>query len=137
MAVRDVPERFRPLLDQVYAAGRSGAIALDGQNVFVYHAQPAGMVDVEFGVGVAKAFAPIGRVRYFEVPAGDVATTTHWGDYGGLGAARDAVVTWCRAERHALAGVSWEVYGHWNDDPAKCRADAFHLLQRGAGSGES
>ena len=129
MAIREVPSRFRPLLDQVYAAKKSGAIALDGQNVFVYHAGPSGIADVEFGVGTTSPFAPIGRVQYSETPAGDVATTTHWGDYAGLGAAHDAVVAWCRAERHALAGVSWEVYGHWSDDPSKRRVDIYQLLK--------
>ena len=130
MAVRDVPSRLRPLLDQVYAAKKSGAIALDGQNVFVYHADPSGIAEVEFGVGTANPFAPIGRVQYSETPAGDVATTTHWGDYAALGAAHDAVVAWCRAERHTLAGISWEVYGHWDGDPSKRRVDIYQLLKR-------
>ena len=129
MAIRDVPARFRPLLDQVYAAAKQHAIALDGQNVFVYRTGTALLADVEFGVGVAGPFAPVGRVTCSQVPAGEVATTTHWGDYAALGAAHDAVVGWCRANGHALAGVAWEVYGHWSDDPAKRRTDVFHLLQ--------
>ena len=134
MALRDVPSRFRPLLDQVYVAAKGGVIALDGQNVFVYRAGSCDMVEIEFGVGTAKPFAPIGRVLYLDVPGGDVATTTHWGDYGALGAAHEAVVAWCRAERHTLAGISWEVYGHWNDDPSKRRTDIYQLLKR-AGHG--
>ena len=130
MAIRDVPSRFRPLLDQVYAAKKSGAITLDGQNVFVYHAGASGIAEVEFGVGTETHFAPIGRVQYSETPAGDVVTTTHWGDYSTLGAAHDAVVAWCRAERHTLAGISWEVYGHWDDDPSKRRVDIYQLLKR-------
>jgi effector-binding domain-containing protein len=129
MTIREVPSRFRTFLDQVYAAAKTGAIALDGQNVFVYRSGPTDFVDVEFGVGVTKTFSPLGRVAYTEVPGGRVATTTHWGDYGGLGAAHDAVVTWCRAEGHTLAGTSWEVYGHWSDDPATRRTDVYHLLQ--------
>lgn len=128
MSIRDVPSRFGPLLDQVYAAKKSGAIALDGQNVFVYHAGSSGFAEVEFGVGTATPFAPVGRVRYSETPAGNVATTTHWGDYAGLGVAHEAVVAWCRAEGHGLAGISWEVYGHWSDDPSKRRVDIYQLL---------
>ena len=108
MAIRDVPARFRPLLDQVYAAAKQHAIALDGQNVFVYRTGTAPLADVEFGVGVAGPFAPVGRVTCSQVPAGEVATTTHWGDYAALGAAHDAVVGWCRANGHVLAGVAWE-----------------------------
>ena len=130
MALREVPSRFRALLYQVYTAAKGGVIALDGQNVFVYHAGPSDSVEVEFGVGAGNPFAPIGRVTYSTVPGGDVATTTHWGDYGALGAAHEAVVAWCRAERHTLAGISWEVYGHWHDDPSKRRTDIYQLLKR-------
>ncbi|MEP6495377.1 MAG: GyrI-like domain-containing protein [bacterium] len=130
MALRNVPSQFRLLLDQVYAAAQNGAIALDGQNVFVYHAGPSNTADVEFGVGTQRPFAPIGRVAYSEAPGGNAATTTHWGDYSALGAAHNAVVAWCKAERHTLAGISWEVYGHWNDDPAKRRTDIYYLLRR-------
>jgi effector-binding domain-containing protein len=130
MPLREVPSRFRPLLDQVYAVAKSGPIALDGQNVFVYHAGPSDLADVEFGVGAGTPFAPIGRVQYSEVPGGDVATTTHWGDYGALGAAHEAVVAWCRSERHTLAGICWEVYGHWHNDPSKRRTDIYQLLKR-------
>jgi effector-binding domain-containing protein len=129
MRISEVPSRFRPLLGEVYAVAKGGAIALDGQNVFVYHARPDDIADVEFGVGVAAAFAPIGRVQYSEVPGGDVATTTHWGDYAGLGAAHEAVVAWCRSEHRTLAGISWEVYGHWHDDPAKRRTGIYQLLK--------
>ena len=103
MAVRDVPAQFRSSLDQVYAAAKRHAIALDGQNVFVYRAGPTPLADVEFGVGVTGPFAPVGRVVHSSVPGGEVATTTHWGDYAALGAAHDAVVTWCRENGRALA----------------------------------
>jgi effector-binding domain-containing protein len=129
MPLRDVPSRFRELLDPVYAAARSGAISLDGQNIFVYRANQPGIADVEFGVGARNEFAPVGRVTYSSVPGGEVATTTHWGNYAKLGAAHDAVVAWCVAGGRKLTGVSWEVYGHWNDDPAKLRTDVYHLLQ--------
>lgn len=131
MAVRDVPMRFGALLAQVYAAAKSHSIVLDGQNVFVYRAGVSPLTDVEFGVGVTEKFARVGRVVFSQVPGGEVATTTHWGDYATLGAAHDAVVAWCRENRRSLAGISWEVYGHWNDDPANRRTDVFHLLQPG------
>ena len=28
------------------------------------------------------------------------------------------------------AGVNWEVYGDWDDDPAKRRTDVYFLLQQ-------
>lgn len=129
----DVPRRFAEYLDQVYAAGRAGAVELDGRNVFVYHGEagPDGATEVDFGVGTLGPFASVGAVRYAVVPAGEVAATTHWGDYAGLGDAHGAVIAWCRAHGRELAGPRWEVYGHWSDDPARRRTDVYHLL-RGA-----
>ena len=121
---------FKEFLDQVYAAGRSGAIELDGQNIFVYRnvADAPEQLDVEFGVGAKAAFADVGSVAYSQLPVGDVATATHWGNYAGLGDAHNAVWAWCKENGRKPAGVRWEVYGHWNDDPAKLRTDVFYLL---------
>lgn len=129
MPLSEVPARFRPLLTQVYEAASGHQIALDGINIFVYRGEPPQLVDVEFGVGVTEPFASVGRVMCSVVPGGVAATTTHWGDYTGLGAAHAAVVSWCRAEGHALDAVSWEVYGHWSDEPASRRTDVFHLIR--------
>jgi hypothetical protein len=136
LPVTAVPARFREYLDQVYAASRGGAIRLDGQNVFVYRggAGPDGMAEVEFGVGVDGPFAAVGPVRYSALPVGEVAGTTHWGDYAGLGEAHAAVIGWCRAQGRELTGVRWEVYGHWSDDPARRRTDVYYLLGHALGS---
>lgn len=120
---------FRPYLDQVYAAARAGSIRLDGQNIFVYREarDEPDHVDVEFGVGAVETFAPVGNVVYGTVPHGRVATTTHVGDYSGLGAAHHAVKQFCRDHQVQLAGPCWEVYGHWkpNVDP---RTDVYYLI---------
>jgi len=131
LPIADVPRRFGEYLDQVYAASRGGAVRLDGQNIFVYHGAAAdGATEVEFAVGATAPFAPVGPVRYSALPTGEVAATTHWGDYVGLGAAHGAVVAWCRAHGRELAGPRWEVYGHWSDDPAQRRTDVYYLLGR-------
>jgi hypothetical protein len=121
---------FKEFLDQVYAAARSGAIDLDGQNVFVYRnvADKPEAIDVEFGVGVRAPFSDVGSVTYSQLPVGEAATATHWGDYGGVDDAHNAVTTWCKLHGRKPAGVRWEVYGHWNEDPAKLRTDVFYLL---------
>jgi effector-binding domain-containing protein len=120
---------FKTYLDQVYAA-RSAGIQLDGQNIFVYRAVSGsqGLVDAEFGVGVNAPFTSVGTVVYTHVPSGEVATATHWGDYAKLGSAHEAIVSWCRANGRALAGTSWEIYGHWTGNPADQRTDVFYLL---------
>jgi effector-binding domain-containing protein len=132
----DVPARFGAYLAEVYAAARRGAVSLDGQNVFVYRGGGGrdGETEVAFGVGVSAPFAPVGPVRAVPLPVGPVAATTHWGDYAGLGAAHAAVVAWCEADGHAVAGTRWEIYGHWSADPAARRTDVYYLLATPDGS---
>jgi effector-binding domain-containing protein len=134
LPIRDVSRRFAEFLNQVYAASRTGAIELDGQNIFVYSGDANGEADVEFGVGTRRSFDHVGAVVRSATPSGEVATTTHWGDYAGLGAAHDAVVAWCRSHGRSIAGPRWEVYGHWSDNPATRRTDIFYLLKKDAPS---
>jgi effector-binding domain-containing protein len=126
---------FKRYLDRVYAAGASGS-PLDGQNIFVYRdaVDAPGQLDVEFGVGLTAPMSAVGDVRPVELPVGEVATTTHRGEYGGLGAAHAAVLAWCRTHARALAGPRWEVYGHWTDGELP-RTDIYYLLRPAADGG--
>ena len=125
-----VAASFRTYLDQVYATGRKTQLPLDGQNIFVYRdTEVPNEVDVEFGVGVTSQFAPNGSIVYSELPVGEVATATHWGDYARLGETHKAVIDWCKANNRKRTGVRWEIYGHWYDDPAKIRTDVYWLLE--------
>ena len=131
LAASRVPSEFGRYLDQVYAARASG-IRLDGQNVFVYRdaEDEPGHLDIEFGVGMTAPLVAVGDVRPVELPAGEVATTTHVGAYSGLGAAHDAVLAWCRANARTPAGPRWEVYGHWVEGEVP-RTDVYYLLRPG------
>ncbi|HEU4997263.1 MAG TPA: GyrI-like domain-containing protein [Gemmatimonadaceae bacterium] len=130
MPAARVPAVFAQYLNQVYAAARKGAVHVDGQNIFVYRSTGRDdEIDVEFGVGVTSHFPAAGPVIYSELPVGEVATTTHWGDYARLGDAHAALIAWCRAHGRELAGPRWEVYGHWTDDPTRLRTDIYYLLQ--------
>ena len=66
------------------------------------------------------------------LPAGNVATTTHFGPYNQLGPAHQAILDFCANHGDKLAGPSWEIYGHWEDawntDPSLIRTDLFYLL---------
>jgi effector-binding domain-containing protein len=128
--MKRVPARFADYLNQVYAASREGTIKLDGQNIFVYRdvGGAEGESDVEFGVGVTAPFSSAGPVQYSQLPVGPVATTTHWGDYAGLGNAHAAVIARCGELHRRLAGPRWEIYGHWSEDPARVRTDVYYLL---------
>jgi effector-binding domain-containing protein len=124
-----VAKEFGRYLEQVYAAARSGAVHLDGQNIFIYRAATADQLTVDFCVGVAAPFTAVGAVVPLETPHGVAAMTTHHGDYGRLGEANAAIIAWCRANDRLRAGPSWEVYGHWSADPAQLRTEVYYLLR--------
>lgn len=107
----------RPPRIQVSGAGRNVAVYLDDA------------IHLEVGVEVDAPFAGHGEVTGSSTPGGRVATASHVGPYDRLSEAHAAVLAWCAANRLALAGPSWEVYGHWTDDPEQLRTDVFYLLR--------
>jgi DNA gyrase inhibitor GyrI len=130
LPISHVPASFTTYLNQVYAAARHGAIPLDGQNIFVYRGGASGEeAEVDFGVGVRSPFESHGAVSYRELPTGECAVATHWGDYAQLGAAHSAVLAWCRENGREPTGTRWEVYGHWTDDPTRRRTDVYYELR--------
>ena len=105
---------------RVPGTGRNVAIYLDSQ------------INLEVGVELDNPFAGFGDVVGSSTPAGLIATTTHLGPYGLLGAAHTAIIKWCADNGHATAGPSWEIYGHWQNewinDPSQIRTDICYLL---------
>lgn len=89
-----------------------------------------GRVGVEVGVEVGAEFSPSGRVRLSALPA---AVTIHRGPYEGLGAAHQAVARWCADQGRALTGERWEVYGDWEEDPARLETTVFYGLASNVG----
>ena len=124
-----IAREFSKYLDLVYAAARDGKVSLDGQNIFIYRAADADYLTVEFCVGVTAPFASIGAVLPLLTPAGVAAMTTHRGDYRRLPEANAAIREWCHERGRRHAGPSWEVYGHWHEDPALLRTEVYYLLE--------
>ena len=126
---RVVPEACGTVWGVIKALRLGGA----GRHVAVYLKCSAGQVDVEIGAEMGAPFPGQGEVVGSTTPAGEVATTTHFGPYGKLGDAHRAIREWCTAHNRTPAGPNWEVYGHWvpewNDDPSKIRTDVFYLLK--------
>ncbi len=100
-----------------------------GRHVAIYW---DGSIRLEVGVELLGPFVEQGEVVRSATPSGPVASTTHFGQYSGLGAAHDAIRQWCELNHHSLAGPSWEIYGHWqpewNNDPSQIRTDVYYLL---------
>jgi effector-binding domain-containing protein len=89
-------------------------------------------IRLEVGVELRGAFVDDVDVVGSATPAGTVASVTHRGSYGSLGAAHDAIRSWCAANGRRLAGPSWEIYGHWRPewdaDPSQIQTDVCYLL---------
>lgn len=109
---------------QVTGAGRHVAIYWDSA------------INLDVGVELDTPFAGHGEVVGSSLPAGLAAATTHYGPYGKLGIAHDAIHNWCRINGRQLSGPRWEIYGHWQDewnrDPSLIRTDVFYLLDANA-----
>ncbi len=116
----------------VWAALRSQQITGAGRHVAVYLDD---QINLEVGVELEAPFTRAGEVVGSATPPGPVATTTHYGPYGRLHEAHEAIRRWCGNHGHPLAGPNWEVYGHWkaewNSDPTKISTDVFYLLGGG------
>ena len=114
----NLPAKIRELFDQFYAGFKSKG----GLNIVVYPGPEAGgEFEIECGVQLEQG----GNAS---TPGGTVATTVYMGPYDRMKPAHEAIHQWALENGRQLAGASWEVYGHWSDDPAKLRTDIFYLL---------
>jgi effector-binding domain-containing protein len=113
----------------VWSALKSQGIR-GGRHVAVYLDQA---IKLEIGVEMTAPVTPFGEILSSSLPAGKVATTTHFGPYQNLGKAHDAIQQWCTANHHEMTMPCWETYGHWldewNNDPSKIRTDVYYILK--------
>lgn len=115
-------------LDKIWPVLRAQG-ARTGHNVVIYDGGTAGALRIDVGVEVTGEFAAADEIRSVLTPAGEVATTVHFGAYSDMDGAYAALTQWCADNDRRTAGVSWEVYGDWEDDPAKRRTDIYFLLE--------
>ena len=118
------------LLNEVWPVLRQQGVRTD-HNVVVYRGGSGGTLTVDVGVEVLSSFEDRGEVGHILTPTGEVATTAHFGEYSDMGHAYSALERWCADHGRTPAGVNWEVYGDWEDDPAKRRTDVYFLLEAG------
>lgn len=120
-----VPEAIGVVWNVIRSQKLTGA----GCNLAVYLDD---RISVEAGVELESEFTGLGNVVPSLTPAGWVVTSSHFGPYGQLGLAHDAIHRWCRENNRVLAGPRWEVYGHWKDewncDPSAVLTDVYYLL---------
>ena len=119
------PSLWPALLGEVWEAVRGDARVRPGRNLMLYLDD---VPNVEVGVEAAGPFPAIGRVVASSLPAGRVVTSTHRGDYAGIGAAHRAVVEECDRRGLVRLGPRWEVYGHATEVVADQEVGIFHLV---------
>jgi effector-binding domain-containing protein len=119
------PQLWRELLDEVWACLRANGVTRGCRNVMLFLDD---VPNVEVGVELLQPCPLTGRVVASNLPAGQVATTVHYGPHAGLGDVYQAVHDWCTANDRQLAGPRWEVYGPHRDDPAEVWTEVYCLL---------
>jgi effector-binding domain-containing protein len=129
---QEFPKLWGSLLGQVYEFVRPHPELATGdgeerwQNVMLYRDQRP---DVEVGVLVSGPFEAEGSVMLSALPAGEVATATHRGDYAKLGVTHQTVRDHAAAHGRELAGPCWEIYGHAQPKPSHAETEVFWLLR--------
>jgi effector-binding domain-containing protein len=116
------------MLDGVWAFLRQNDLRAEGHNIMVYRNNVPNL-EFEVGVQVTRTFEPAGAVVPSNLPHGRAARTIHIGDYAGLEKAHDAIARWFRTNGHTPSGTRWEVYGDWEEDPAKLQSAVYWLLE--------
>jgi effector-binding domain-containing protein len=115
---------------EVWSFVLSASLPRPGRHLALYLDEQG---SVEVGVELSEPFVGNDRVHCSKLPAGRVVTTVHFGPYPLLREAHRAIHGWCAEHLHQLSGISWELYGHWqeswNMDSSKIRTDVFHLLR--------
>jgi effector-binding domain-containing protein len=128
----EFPSLWGLLLGQVYEFVRPRPELATGvgrelwENVMLYKDQRP---EIEIGVLVSGPFQPEEPVILSSLPAGEVATATHRGDYTTLGVTHEAVRDYGAAHGRELAGPCWEIYGHARLDPAEAETEVVWLLR--------
>jgi effector-binding domain-containing protein len=107
-----------------------------GQTVVVYHdrgnemllAKPGG-VAADIGVLLQEPFAGDSLLQCVMTPAGRAAHARHYGHYEMLSVIHGDIRAWCMSEGLSIAGINWEHYAHWHEEPAERVTDLYYLLR--------
>jgi effector-binding domain-containing protein len=128
---QDLPKVVPELCGLVWNVLRQQQIKGAGRHVAVYFDNE---INLEVGVELETPIKDVGEVVASKNPTGIAANTTHFGPYGQLKTAHQAIKDWCAANGYRPTGVNWEIYGHWqpawNNDPSLIRTDVFYLVEK-------
>lgn len=123
----EVPRVITSMFDIVYGWLPDSGVEQCGHNHAIYRHAKDGM-RMQVGFPVSERFTDTDQVECLQFLGRRAAHITHRGDYGGIPDAYAALHAWCRDEGLELAGLNWEVYGDWRDDPAELTTDIYLSL---------
>lgn len=124
----EIPAAERSLRKMIDDAVGSVDVAPLGHGFTLWRPMGDGRLDLEPGIVVSRVFEPIGEVMSSTLPAGRAVRFLHVGSYEGLPDAWHTLFAWSAKEGHKLADINWQIYGDWNDDPAKLETSLHALL---------
>jgi effector-binding domain-containing protein len=125
----EIPQHILKLFDAVYAWTRATGTKPAGHNYAVYDQFCDTGMRMRAGVPVAAPFADTPTVKCMQLEGGKAAHTTHRGPYSEMHVGWSRVHEFCEAQSLQQAGISWELYGDWNDDPSKLLTDIYVKLK--------
>lgn len=122
----ELPKVVPAACGDAWALARALNLSRPGRHVALYLDCE---MNLEIGMEVEQPFTGNDQLICSSLPSGRVASTVHQGPYQLLANAHRAVQEWCAQHGLPLAGPSWEIYGHWTDDPSQLYTEVGYLLQ--------
>jgi effector-binding domain-containing protein len=128
--IHELPKLIPNLLTPVWNFIRQNQIPNTGKNIVLYRAIPntPNTFNLEAGVCTTAPFTPTAPILAAATPAGTVITTTHTGPYHLLPRTHSQIHQYAHQNHHPLAGISWELYGHWTADESQLQTEISYLL---------
>lgn len=112
-----------------YAWLKTASVTQVGHNYAIYERGTHKDLLVRAGFPVSGTFAETQAVKCFTLAPGKAAHAMHVGSYSELHRTYACLDAWCKAQDLPLSGQSWELYGDWHEDPAKCETGIYYRLK--------
>jgi GyrI-like small molecule binding protein len=118
----EIPTSQRTARATLAAALPSLDVGTHGRTCTRWTPPANGVLPMEMGLIVAKAFAAQGEVVCSDLPAGRAVHYAMVGSFETLPRAWDTLFNWLHERKLTAAGINWEIYGATED------ADLYALL---------
>jgi len=121
-------EAIRDSLGVLWERVRNQKIEGAGRNLIIYDDFKDGLLHIRAGIKLADNHG-LSESQIGWTPSGKAAVCIHTGDYTGIPLANKAIEEYCAENKMEKDCVSWEVYGHWTEDPNQLTTEVIYLLK--------